>query len=113
MVGKYSVDVASFEALALPQLDPEAQDVRLWVVDEVGKMELKSRRFFPAVSRLLGSAPLVLGTLPLPQAGRLIPEVEAVRERPDVRVVAVRRDNGDELVGELGRWLAAHLWGGG
>ena len=35
-VGKYVVDVAAFEALALPQLQPEP-GVRLYVVDEVGQ----------------------------------------------------------------------------
>ena len=38
-------------------------------------MELKSRRFFPAVAQLLTDAQLVLGTLPLPRTGRLIAEV--------------------------------------
>lgn len=74
-MGKYAVDVASFESLALPQLAPGCPGVRLYVIDEVGKMELLSRPFFPAVAALLDAVPLVLGTVPVARAGRPIPQV--------------------------------------
>lgn len=73
-VGKYSVDVRSFESLALPQLAPSA-GTQLYVIDEVGKMELFSRSFYPAVQALLDTAPLVLGTVPVARQGRAIPQV--------------------------------------
>ena len=76
-MGKYAVDVASFEGLALPQLAPHCPGVRLHVVDEVGKMELLSPAFFPAVAALLDAAPMVLGTVPVARAGRTIPQVGA------------------------------------
>lgn len=45
MVGKYVVDVASFESLALPSLAPTAGSTRLVVVDEVGEwQQLWSRK---------------------------------------------------------------------
>ncbi len=75
-MGKYAVDVRSFEALALPQLAPSA-GAQLYVVDEVGKMELFSRAFYPAVQALLDEAPLVLGTVPVARQGRAIPQVMA------------------------------------
>ncbi|KAJ0041506.1 hypothetical protein Pint_28711 [Pistacia integerrima] len=53
-VGKYRVDVASFESLALPELQVR-EDTDLFVIDEVGKMELFSSSFFPAVLKVLES----------------------------------------------------------
>lgn len=55
-VGKYSVDVASFEQLALPTLDTPAgpeESSTVYVLDEVGRMELLSERFKAAVRGLL------------------------------------------------------------
>lgn len=51
---------------------------------QVGKMELASKAFFPAVTALLDAAPLVLGTVPVARFGRTIPQVrwgEACGER--------------------------------
>lgn len=73
-VGKYFVDVRSFESLALPQLAPAA-GTQLYVIDEVGKMELFSQSFYPAVQALLDAAPLVLGTVPVARQGRTLPQV--------------------------------------
>nr|KAJ0227552.1 hypothetical protein LSAT_V11C100016460 [Lactuca sativa] len=53
-VGRYRVDVASFESLALPELQFK-EDTDLFVIDEVGKMELFSSLFFPAVLCVLES----------------------------------------------------------
>lgn len=37
MVGKYVVDVPSFESLALPAMQPQASSTQLVVIDEVGE----------------------------------------------------------------------------
>ncbi|RZC30198.1 cancer-related nucleoside-triphosphatase isoform X2 [Glycine soja] len=72
-VGKYKVDVASFESLALPELQVK-EDTDLFIIDEVGKMELFSSSFFPAVLRVLESNIPVLASIPVPKFGRDIPE---------------------------------------
>nr|KAJ0212972.1 hypothetical protein LSAT_V11C400225040 [Lactuca sativa] len=64
-VGRYKVDVASFESLALPELQFK-EDTDLFVIDEVGKMELFSSLFFPAVLRVLESKKINLRWLFLP-----------------------------------------------
>ncbi|XP_061997933.1 uncharacterized protein LOC133715427 isoform X5 [Rosa rugosa] len=71
-VGKYKVDVASFESLAVPELQVR-EDTDLFVIDEVGKMELFSSSFFPAVLRVLESNVPVLASVPIPKVGRDIP----------------------------------------
>ena len=42
----------------------------VWVVDEVGKMEMMCPSFFPAVCSLLDGPFVVLGSIPVPRYGR-------------------------------------------
>ena len=44
-VGKYGVDVSGFERLALPTLEVDEDDDTIYVLDEIGRMELKSDAF--------------------------------------------------------------------
>ncbi|XP_008809108.2 cancer-related nucleoside-triphosphatase homolog isoform X2 [Phoenix dactylifera] len=71
-VGKYKVDVASFESLALPELQVK-EGTDLFIIDEVGKMELFSSSFFPAVLKILESNIPILASIPIPKFGRDIP----------------------------------------
>ncbi|GLC40629.1 hypothetical protein PLESTB_000038500 [Pleodorina starrii] len=110
-VGKYSVDLASFERLALPALSVLKQGPpTLVLIDEIGAMELFCRPFFPAVRAVL-DAPnvVVLGTIPLPKEGRVFREVAEVSARPDVEVLTVTRANRDVLVSEVVAKLQASL----
>src|SRR6266511_633554 len=42
-IGKYSIHVEEFEKVVLPIIDPAITAVDLYVIDEIGKMELLSR----------------------------------------------------------------------
>lgn len=95
MVGKYAVDVASFERVALPSLDA-AESSSITVIDEIGKMELFSTAFLPRVESVLDGNATVLGTLPMPRYGHTIEAVECVRQRPDVAVVKLLKASRDE-----------------
>ncbi|KAF4527693.1 hypothetical protein B566_EDAN017584 [Ephemera danica] len=94
MVGQYTVDVASFESIALPVLTSHKGNSSVLVVDEVGKMELFSSRFTPALESALQTCTL-LATIPV-QRARPIPAVERLRSRSDVLLVTVQRENRDD-----------------
>jgi nucleoside-triphosphatase len=94
-VGRYGVNVEAFERLALPEL--ARRDVDLIVIDEIGKMECASGRFRRAVEDALDAPVNVLATLGI---GHL-PFFQAVRERPDVELLALTERNRDALVEEL------------
>ena len=83
---------AAFDALGASLLSPAGKDVLL--MDELGFLERDAQRFQCAVLHALdGSAP-VLGVLkPL-----RTPFLDRVRAHPDVRVLAVTRENRDELM---------------
>ena len=99
MVGKYVVDVDSFEALALSELSEEKVEAcEIIVIDEVGKMELYSEAFYPRVVSLLDESPIpILGVIPSPRYGRTIDRVERIRNRSDTIVRKVTRTNREEL----------------
>jgi len=102
-VGRYGVDVAGFEDLALPLLDPGRAS--LYVIDEIGRMECFSRAFCASVKQLLNSGTPVLGTVAL-KGGGLIAEVKS---RDDVALFEVTFRNRDRLVDEIHRALAERL----
>lgn len=97
-VGRYSVDVAAFENLILPEL---ARPCDLMLIDEIGKMECFSARFVIAVRELLDSDTPVVATVAARGSG-FIAEAKA---RTDVEMLEVTRSNRDELPA----WLAKRL----
>ena len=97
----------------------------LCVLDEVGKMEMLCPTFIPAMHDVLdaiseygyrndkmnekspggspfgGSRCILLGTIPTPRYGRIIPDVEDIRSREDVMVLHVTKNNRDDLKNKL------------
>ena len=102
-VGRYGVDVAGFEGLVLPLLEPGRAG--LYVIDEIGKMECRSAAFCRTVAALLDSEAPVLGTVAL-RGGGFIAEVKA---RDDVALYEVTVKNRDTLPGEIARVLPERL----
>ncbi len=99
-VGRYRVDLAAFEAVALPAIDPALSGARLIIIDEIGKMECFSTRFRELVVAALDSDRAVLATVAL-RGDRFVEDLTA---RPDVTLLHVTRQNRDELVGRVTGW---------
>ncbi|KAK9082253.1 hypothetical protein Syun_031605 [Stephania yunnanensis] len=95
-VGKYRVDVASFESLVMPELQVK-DDTDLFVIDEVGKMELFSSSFFPAVLNVLNSNIPLLATVPIPKFGRDIPGVARLKNHPGAALFTLNKNNRDSV----------------
>jgi len=64
-VGKYSVDLARFDAVAVPALMYAKKNSDLIVIDEIGKMELISKNFRSALESILNSEKPLLATVNL------------------------------------------------
>jgi nucleoside-triphosphatase len=103
-VGRYGVDVAAFERIALPALE-EARPGAVVLLDELGKMELASERFRAAVEELLGRPVPLVATVHVHRH----PFTDALQARPDVEVLEVTPGNRDRVPEEL----AARLGPGG
>lgn len=93
-MGRYGVDIALFEDMALPALERALGATELVVIDEIGKMELFSRRFQEMVLRVLDQdAWHLLGVIHQGKG----PFVESIRRRADVEVILVNHANRDGL----------------
>lgn len=96
-VGKYGVELPGFESLIRGELQRPGEDVDLFVVDEVGKMECFSSLFVGQLQNLLdGPTPLLL-TVAI-KGGGLIAQL---KRRPGVELIEVTRENRDVLVERL------------
>jgi nucleoside-triphosphatase len=62
-VGRYGVDVDAFDEIAIPSLERALEREELIVIDEIGKMELFSRRFRSLIRRILASDERILGVI--------------------------------------------------
>ncbi|XP_069000186.1 cancer-related nucleoside-triphosphatase [Embiotoca jacksoni] len=104
-VGQYVVDLSSFENLALPLFrnvgSADGSSRKVFVVDEIGKMELFSRSFIRAVRQTLDSSSCtILGTIPIPK-GKPLGLVEEVRNRRDVKVFTVSKENRNAILPDI------------
>lgn len=93
-VGKYFVDFEGFEAVALPEMEKEAE---LVIIDEIGKMELFSSKFkFQLMHNLnIGN---VLATITKKGGGNY---VELLKKRVDIELIELTKQNRDEVVEKL------------
>jgi nucleoside-triphosphatase len=95
-VGRYGVDTAGFEAF-LEQLDLTNPDAGLVIIDEIGKMELFSKRFQAIIRELFDTDRELIATIALFGGGL----VQEIKQRPGVRLLEITRHNRDHLVAEL------------
>ena len=102
-VGKYSVDVEGFEEY-LYSLDIERTVKNLVILDEIGKMECYSPLFRNLVVRLLESDRIVVATIA--RKGTLF--IEKMKQRRDIVLIEVTRENRDRLPGEI--VMIIHRW---
>jgi len=96
-VGKYGVDVDSFERIGVSALRRAMARDGCVLIDEIGKMELCSPRFREVVTELFDSDRPVLATIGVQRH----PFLDALRGRPDVSLIRITPANRDGLAGRL------------
>jgi nucleoside-triphosphatase len=102
-VSKYGVNIDSLDRVGVSALHNAVQQCDLVVIDEIGKMELFSADFRRAVSQMIDSGKLILGTIMLNPN----PWADAIKRQPQVNLVTVTRTNYQEVLEELLHWLKA------
>ena len=106
-VGQYSVHIEEFEKLILPTLDPDVTPADLYVIDEIGKMELLSRAFREALVNLLARPTNLLATI----AKRGQGFIEQIKMRNDINLIEVSPTNRDRLAVDIQRKIKTELGG--
>jgi len=96
-VGKYGVEVESFEKIGVKSIREAIGKDGVIVMDEIGRMELFSECFRKAVIEALDSSNVVFGVIQIKRN----PFLNAIRARDDTEVVTVTRRNRESLPAEI------------
>ena len=91
-VGRYSVDLDGFEKTALPAMNLTLP-VKLFVIDEIGKMECFSKRFIAQMMKLLDSEKTVIATIAKRGGGF----IGAVKQRKDIQIIEMTMSNRETI----------------
>ena len=85
-VGQYGVNLEVLEAIGVPAIDEAAENADVIVIDEVGKMEVDSKKFIDSVKGAIDvDKPMIL-TLHKKSRNPLLQDI---RRRDDVRILEV------------------------
>ncbi|MFQ5847777.1 MAG: NTPase [Candidatus Methylomirabilales bacterium] len=104
-VGRYGVDLETFEAIGVQAIARALHDADLIVIDEIGSMELYSPAFQRVLFAILeGPRPLLATILAKPH-----PIADRIKAQPDARLQrltpANRREVGQAITADLTRLL--------
>jgi len=99
-VGAYGVDIAAFDRVIVGPLE-SMTEIELYVIDEIGKMELKSPRFQHFVRKVIDGGIPLLATIPVAP----LPLVAKLRSRADVLLIDMGLMTRVEAGDKLGEWL--------
>ena len=95
-VGKYGVDVDSFEKFGVESIRKAMLKKGLIIIDEIGKMELFSKKFRELVIQALNTG-RVIATIKKGSTGY----IDEIRSRRDVRLLEVNYQNREALLGKI------------
>lgn len=105
-VGKYRVDVEAVDRIARQALETAREDADVVLVDEIAPMETCSDLFVHGVRACLDVEQPLVGSIHARSTSGLLGEV---KDREDVVVLEVTRDNREAIPGEIVRRVAEHL----
>jgi nucleoside-triphosphatase len=99
-IGKYGVDLSVIDELAdsVLSLNPS---IDLYLVDEIGKMECRSRKFVSAMRTLLASRRIMVAAIAQKGDGL----IDNAKHATGAEVWELTRANRDELPGRIVAWL--------
>lgn len=108
-MGNYSVDTSSVDAFLLPIYQRRTADIL--VIDEIGKMELKSAFFAKFISELIGSGEvkdqcpykIVVATVPVVTTIPIVQQIKSIRNG---KLFTVTKLNRNEIYDEVEKTVA-------
>lgn len=100
-IGKYGVDLSVMDGIAVDCLTRAMTGKDIVVIDEIGPMELLSRKFREVVIEVLERDVLVLGSI----AKRRTDFTDAIKRHPNVRVIEIDRMNREQVQADILEWI--------
>jgi len=105
-VGAYGVDIEAFERVIVAPL-ASAPQPEMYVIDEIGKMELLSPGFQRLIKRLVAGSCLILATIPVSP----LPILTQLKQRNDTLVIRVVKSDRAAAARALAAWCQEHGFG--
>lgn len=99
--GPYKVDVSAIDEAVVPLLTAAKSRADVYVIDEIGRMEMHSEKFCQAVEALYQSGSLLFGSVAAPRYGHVVPYCEDLKKRKDVCVLGLKKSTREEVAVEL------------
>jgi nucleoside-triphosphatase len=96
-VSKYGVILRDLEEIGVKEIEEGLRGDFLIVVDEIGKMELFSRKFREVILKALDSKNRILGTIILKEN----PFCDKIKQREDTKVFYLTRENREKVKKEI------------
>ncbi len=100
-VGKYGVNLKDLEDIGCSAIEDALDSQKTVVVDEIGKMELFSEKFKNSLLKALDSPQKVLASI----MERRNEFSDKVKNRTDVKLVCLNRDNFDSVLEKVSEWI--------
>jgi len=100
-VGRYGVNIEALERLGCESITEALHAENIIVVDEIGKMELFSKRFRDVLLEALNSPQKVLATI----MERPNPFSDRIKKRSDVKIFHLSRENFWHVFKEVKKWI--------
>lgn len=97
-VGRYGVDIDAFEAIGVESIRKAISDNELIIIDEIGRMELFSKKFREIVLQALKTG-RVVATI---KKGRGY-FIDEIKSRKDVKVIEMNLENRETLSSKLAK----------
>lgn len=95
-VGKYKVDIKAFEGM-LDKIFSRDKKIGLYIIDEIGKMECKSKKFSKLITDLLNADKPVVATI----SEKGVDIINDIKKRDDIRLFEITTNNRELKLKEL------------
>lgn len=96
-LGKYGINPNDLEEIGVVAIKEAVKTKEVVVIDEIGKMELFSKKFKVAVWQALESKKKVLGTIQQSD----IPFLKQIKARQDTTILELKSDNQEDVLKKL------------
>lgn len=100
-VSRYGVDVETIDRIGVNAIEDSVKSNKVIVIDEIGKMELFSKRFQDITIQVLDSPLIVIGTI----TAKDTTFTKKIKERQDVKIITLTRQNFNEIETYIKRLL--------
>ena len=96
--GQYFVDPEPLDTVGVDSISDNEADKSLYVIDEIGRMEMHSSKFKARIVEMLKDNDcVVIGTVAAPRYGHVVPLAETVKDSKRVNVYHIKKSTREEV----------------